>query len=277
MRKCLSYMNQTDLERRRDFQKIATLDCETPESAFLSVTKILGLTHTDLANFFMQFDLWDYVDKHGCSQEHPGNLLLKTLLTQIECDWGFSHTTWFHMTRCLPTQQFDEGLKTFSGSVDCIWELLYQINPSGLTRIEWNDYRKSIESNMSSKYSQYYDIRTRSKAQEGPYGILVPDLRSGNPVTQQDHYLKEAPEMVSYICEGNQKLLAAFKTATEPCIVKFETTDNELGLLSVALLYAYESQLSEPLFSHFHNADYIGKGIPVPSDQIREVKFHEDT
>lgn len=269
-------MNEVDFEKMRDFQKKVTLDCETRESAFHSVSEILGLTRTDLTSFFSQFDLWDYVEKHGSGREGPGNILLKTLLTQIECNWGFSHTAWFHMTRCLPTEEFKDGLKTYSGVIDDIWELLFDINSSDITRSEWNKWRKAMESDMSSNFGEYHSIRTRSDDQEGPYGILVPELRSGNPIIQQDHYLKEAPEVVSHICEKNSKLLAEYKTVTKPCIVKFETSDNEPYLLSVALLYVYESQLSEPQFSNFHNADYRGRGLQVNSKQIKKLIFLED-
>jgi hypothetical protein len=269
-------MNEFDSEKMRDLRKKFTLDCETRESALLSVSKIFGLTRTDLTSFFRQFDLWDYVEKHGCGSEGPGNLLLKTLLMQIECNWGFSHTAWFHMTRCLPTEEFKDGLKTYSGIIDDIWELLFDINPSDITRSDWNKLRMSMESDMSSNLGIYHDCRTRSDEQEGPYGILVPELRSGNPIIKQDHYLEEAPEVVSHICEKNSKLLAEYKKATKPCIVKFETSDNELYLLSVALLYVYESQLSEPQFSSFHNADYRGRGLQVNSNQIKKLIFLGD-
>lgn len=265
-------MNEFEFEEMRNFKKKATLDCETPESALLSVAEILGLNHTDLTNFFRQFDLWDYVEKHGYGEEGPGNLLLKTLLMQINCNWGFSHTAWFHMTRCLPTEEFKDGLKPYSGSNDYFWELLFQINPSDITRSEWNRRRMSMESDMSSNLGIYHNCRTRSDEQEGPYGILVCELRTEG-VLKQDHYLEEAPEIVSHICGKDRDLLEAFKKVTKPCIIKFETTNNELYLLSTALLYVYESQLSEPQFGNFHNADYRGKGITIHPDQIKKIMF----
>lgn len=271
-------MNEFEFEEMRGFQKTATLDCETRESALHSVSEILGLTCTDLTNLFMKFDLWDYVEEHGYSGEDAGNLLLKTLLTQMKCNWGFSHTAWFHMTRCLPTEEFKEGLKTYSDAIDDIWDLLFEINPSGITRPEWDSFRMSKESDLSSNLGQYHYYRTNGVGQEGPYGILVPELRSGNPVIKQDHYLEEAPEIVTHICQSfGRNLLKKFQEQTKPCIVKFETTDNELYLLSTALLYVYESQLSEPEYSNFHNAGYPGNGISVPSDQIRNVMFLENT
>lgn len=269
-------MNEFDFEKTRALRKEATLDCETRESALLSVSEILGLTSADLTNFFREFDFWDYAEEHGVGLEGPGNLLLKTLLMQIECNWGFSHTAWFHMTRCLPTEEFKDGLKTYSGIIDDIWELLFNINPSDITRSEWSILRRSMESDMSSNLGIYHDCRTRSDEQESPCGILVPELRSGNPIIKQDHYLKEAPEVVSHICEKDSKLLAEYKKATKPCIVKFETSDNELYLLSAALLYVYESQLPDPQFSRFHNADYRGRGLQINSNQIKKLIFLED-
>ena len=270
-------MNDFEFEEMRDFQKKATLDCETPESALHSVSNILGLASTVLTDFLRQFDLWDYVEEKNYSGEDAGDLLLKTLLTQKQCNWGFSHTAWFHMTRCLPTEEFNEGLKTYSGSLDDIWGFLFEINPEYISRSEWNILRKSMESDLSSNLGQYHSIRTSSDKQESPCGILVPELRSGNPLIKQDHYLEEAPEVVSHICENNRKLLVEFRKATKPCIVKFETTDNELYLLSTALLYVYESQLPEPQFSNFHNANYNGSGISIHPDQIKKRMFLENT
>ncbi|MCP4266101.1 MAG: hypothetical protein GY777_11100 [Candidatus Brocadiaceae bacterium] len=185
----------------RNLKKEASLDCETRESAFRSVFEILGLTRLDLISFFRKFDLWDYVDKHGSGREGPGNILLKTLLMRIECNWDFSHTAWFHMTRCLPTEEFKDGLKTYSGIIDDIWELLFNINPSNITRSDWNKLRISMESVMSSNLGEYHRIRTSSDEEESPCGILVPEFRSGNPIIKQDHYLEEAPEVVFYICK----------------------------------------------------------------------------
>jgi len=269
-------MKEFGFEKKRDLRRNATLDCETRESALLSVSEILGLTRLDLIGFFREFDLWDYAEEHGYGLGDAGDLLLETLLTQMNCDWGFSHTAWFHMTRCLLTEEFKGGLKTYSGIIDDIWELLFNINTSDITRSDWNKLRLSMESDMSSNLGEYHSIRTSSDEQESPCGILVPELRSGNPLIKQDHYLENAPEVVSHVCEKNSKLLAEYKKATKPCIVKFETSDNELYLLSAALLYVYESQLSEPQFSNFHNADYRGRGLQINSNQIKKRIFLEE-
>ena len=274
-------MNDFDLEKMRDFQKKAVLDCETPESARLSVADILGLTLDDLIDFIRQFDLDDYMVKHRSTADKAADILLKSLLMQTNCNWGFSHTAWFHMTRCLPTERFEQGLKPLPHIVNYIWEFLFKISSSYVTRSEWDEFRKLIESDPSSSYLDVYRLRTNTIRQQGPYGILVCELRSEG-LSKQDHYLNVAPEVVILICQSfhskfGYNLLEEYTKATKPCIVKFETTDNEPYLLSTALYYVYELEQAEQQFGNFHNYDYRGNGIPVNPNQIKKVTFFNGT
>lgn len=271
-------MNEFNFEKMRDFQKIATLDCETPESALLSVSNILGLTRTDLIDFINQFDLDDHIEKYGLTADTPADIVLKSLLTQTNCNWGFSHTAWFHMTRCLPTTKFEQGLKPLLDTIDDIWELLFEINPSPIERSEWDKYRKLLETDPSASHLGYYYNRINTPGQQGPYAILVNELRSGGVggVCTQDHYLKEAPEIVICICKRASDLLKEYIKVTKPCIVKFETTDCILEYLSTALYYVYEREQSEPQFDNTYNAGYSGRGTLIHPDQIKEVMFLEN-
>ncbi len=273
-------MNDFDLEKMRDFQKKAILDCETPESARLSVANILGLSLDDLIDFIRQFDLDDYMAKHRSTVDQAADILLKSLLMQANCNWGFSHTDWFHMTRCLPTERFEQGLKPLPDIINDIWELLFKISSSYVTRSEWDAFRKLIESDPSASHMDVYRLRANSIEQHGPYGILVCELRSEG-VLKQDHYLKVAPELVILICQSfhnkfGYNLLEEYTKVTKPCIVKFETTDNEPYLLSTALYYIYELEQAEQQFGNFHNSAYIGNGIPVNPNQIKKRIFPED-
>ena len=273
-------MKKFAFEEMRNLNKKATLDCETPESALHSVSNILGLTCTDLIGFIKRFDLDDYIEKRGLAEDRPADIVLKSLLTQMDCSWGFSHTAWFHMTRCLPTQKFEQGLKPLLSIIDDIWELLFEINPSTIARPKWDEYRKLLETDRSASHLGYYHHRINTPGEQGPDGILVNELRSGGVggICTQDHYLKEAPEIVICICKyfgGN--LLDEYTKATKPYIVKFETTDCKLDHLSTALYYVYERQHSEPQFNNTYNADYRGGGISIQADQIRKVIPVENT
>jgi hypothetical protein len=264
-------MSEFDFKNKRDSQRIATLDCETPEIALHSVSNIFGLTRTELIDFIKKFDLDDYIKKYGNTEDRPADIVLKSLLIQTNCNWGFSHTAWFHMTRCLPTEEFELGLKPLLEIIDDIWELLFKINPTPIERTKLDKYRELLETDSSGIYQH----RIKTPSEHGPDGNLVNGLRSreDGETCIQDHYLKKAPEIIICICEHYNNLLNEYTRVTRPCIVKFETPHSKLEHLSTALYYVYERLQPEPEFDNTYNANYIGNGVPIYPDKIKKKIF----
>lgn len=259
-----SSLDNFNPHKRRDILKRAVLDCETNESARFSLADIFGISTNDLVTYLKRFrfdenQTWD---------------IFKSLIADLDCTWGFSNTTWFHLTRCLPTSNFEHGILPLPYIIEQTWEFLFKINSFPINILEWNKFRGFIE-NMN-----IYKYRSTKKIQHGPYGILIGDL-SFNALVGQDHYIKKGPEIVILICnefkkEFGHSLLNDFISATQACIVKFQTATSELVHLQAALSYVYKLEQSETL--SLDNSDcYDGQGNTVLREQIQKVIFLDDS
>jgi hypothetical protein len=250
----------------RDVEKQCTLDCETNEIARISVANILGITEAYLVTYLRNFT---FKNTDGVE------VLFNSMLEKFGKVWGFSHTAWFHLTRCLPGCSFTNGLLPLSEVIDDIWNLLFSICKYPISRSNWDKFRKQIESCCGKKYSDIYRIRTTLHTQNGPDGILIGDINFNRTVGQA-HFLDEGPEFIMFICqefkvEYGHDLL--FKENTKPCIVKFTTHDSDFDSLLAAIHYIYEIEQQEPFFGIAQSTCYLGKGRPIPPEFIKKIMY----
>ena len=255
----------------RDMEKQCTLDCETNEIARISVANILGITQADLVNYLKGFT---FKNTDGIE------VLFNSILDKFGKAWGFSHTAWFHLTRCLPGWSFANGLLPLSVMMNDIWNLLFSICKYPISRSDWDKFRKRIESCRGKRNSDIYRVRTTRDTQNGPDGILIGDINFNRAVCQA-HFLDEGPEFVTLICQEfkekyGHELLNDFKAATKPCMVKFMTSESDIDYLLRALHYLYEIEQREPLLGIAHSTCYLGKGRPIPPEFILKV-IHVET
>ena len=178
------------------------------------------------------------------------------------------------MTRCLPSNNFERGLLPLPDVLEETWEILLKLAPSSVTASEWNEFKASVEKNSLYKY------RLSKNIQYGPYGVLIGDL-SFNAYVGQDHYLREAPEIVILICKEYEKqfglpLLDEYIKITKPCQVKFKTDSSDFKDLLAALSYVYELEQPHPSI-WLHNSNcYCGQGSAVLPTQILKVSFLDE-
>jgi hypothetical protein len=252
----------------RDVEKQCTLDCETNETARISVANILGIAQADLVAYLRSFTF----------KKNDGvEVLFSSILEKFGQVWGFSHTAWFHLTRCLPRCSFANGLLPLSDVTDDIWNFLFSICKYPISKRDWDEFRKQIESCRGKKHSDIYRIRTTLHTQNGPDGILIGDINFNRTVGQA-HFLDEGPEFVMLICqefkaEYGYELFNDFKANTKPCMVKFITPDSDVDSLLAALNYIYEIEQPEPIFGITQSTCYLGKGRPVSPEFIQKIVY----
>ena len=252
----------------RDVEKQCTLDCETNEIARISVANILGITEADLVTYLRNFTF---------KKTDGVEVLFNSMLEKFGKLWGFSHTAWFHLTRCLPGCFFTNGLLPLSEVIDDIWNLLFSICKYPISRSDWNKFRKQIENCRGKRHSDIYRVRTTRQTQNGPDAILIGDINFNRTVCQA-HFLDEGPEFVMLICqefkvEYGHDLLNDFKENTKPCIVKFTTHDSDFDSLLAAIHYIYEIEQQEPFFGIAQSTCYLGKGRPIPPEFIKKIMY----
>lgn len=256
--------------KSRDTGNKRVLDCETNEMARDSVSYILGISRDDLVLYLRGFT---FKDTDGV------DVLFNSVLKEFNTSWGFSHTAWFHLTRCFPGNKFENGLLPLSVMKDEIWNFLFSVCKCSIDKTDWDKFRKDVENNTNGYFHDIYRIRTSRDTQDGPDGILIGDVNFNRAVSQA-HFLDQGPEFVMLICEAfrtkyGHDLKNDYISATKPCIVKFITKDHDIDYILRALNYLYELEQAEPNFGIAHSTCYIGKGTPIPAGNIEKVIFVE--
>lgn len=268
-----------DPEQRRIAVDAVGLDCESPQTARSSVAKILRLSPDRLVTFLRDFDFEEVPENFRLTSENQGELLLKTILFNLNCEWGFSHSSWFHLARCAPTESFQDGLLPLPDVIHKLWEFLFHINSYGLPKSKWETFKARFESSRlghSTSEMKNYHERMSHQHHHGPNGVLIGDLDVIVALGQDGFF--RTPEIVHTICtaflnEFNHPIHNDFLKATKPCVVKFKTSLHSQRYLSKALVYLYELEQPNSDFLEYLDISYIGNGIPIHADHIQSRRF----
>ena len=255
-----------DTIKNKQIQKKSLLDCESPDSTLASVCAILELSKSDVLDFLRKFDLTEYCKKNGYSTGDQSCALLQGILLAFDCNWGFSQTSWFHFTRCAdPEVYFKNGLLSLPSVIDNIWDFIFKLSSPGMDQDKWNTIRKKVETE-----EEYYKRRLKFKSQHGPDAFLVGDYNF-NRILGHDHFL-DCPEIICSIIQKSQYVTHQdYLRVTNPCIVKFIEESSDPPNLGIALNYYYELQQTCPEFNSWQTRDRLGKGVSIPSSQIKKI------
>jgi hypothetical protein len=149
---------------------IGTLDCETAESTYLSLERILGLPRRHLDEFFQKTDV-DLLCSRTIDGD-PGRSLLKELRREIPSACDYQRTCWFHLTRILPGTTFDEGILPLPQCCERVWEMLYLIADRRVPRAVWDAFKTNMD---GSHHAWLYNMKMEGAIHWGPFGMLVRD------------------------------------------------------------------------------------------------------
>jgi hypothetical protein len=254
-----------------------TLDCETPESAFASVANIFGISPALLETFLDELEPSDW------DAEEPAlypSQVIQRLQEKTGKECSFSATYWFHFTRTLRTNEFENGILPLGESIDSLWQSLFGLLEGNLTKAEWNDFRQHVESDSQSCSARLYRHKLQDSGQWGPYALLIREFgleaqELGNP-----DWLS-SPEIVEDIClcfeerYGSSHLMHRFQESTSPCIVKFVEHRADQANLQTALYYLYNKHYDHD-WSQELGDTFSGGGKPVPASKICKIEFLPD-
>jgi len=249
------------------------LDCESVETTYNSLERILGVTRQSMEKVFQDFDIDRYYTLNPNSYDRPNELLLSKVLSSDQLDIEFDCVCWFHLTRTVQTNKFEEGILPLNKAINLIWDFLYALVDQELDLNEWNklklDYMASPP--LNSAFSKLIGEPTY-----GPYAVLV---REGafrwRELSNHDYLgVPEAVEDFSYPFEKRYKidLLRRFKENTRPCIVKFIDDRVYPGLIGCALYYLYTVYRGFK-FSHLCTTNFCGQNEVIGKNRILKIEF----
>lgn len=252
------------------------LDCESRDSTYHSLERILGCARDKLESIFS--DIGDVEELYkippkpaGLGHEVLFSAVTKRLSKRV---FAYDQTCWFHVTRAVENNTFEAGILSSGDVTGFFWGFLFDLLDGAVSRDDWEKFKKNIAIKGGFDSEVY---RTRLIPEHsGPFAMLVRDIAFKAKEVGNHDYL-DMPEVVQNICiclgePQKANLLNAFRRSTKPCIVKFIDDGTRPEYLWAALYYLYSLYRGEKL-SYISNACFGNEGRPIPKSQILKIEF----
>jgi hypothetical protein len=246
------------------------IDCESGVSALESVANGFKCSKSELESALIDFDV-NYIfenDPPSCSCEE---LIANEIFSRLGKPKPIDAIMWFHCTRTIESNRFDDGLLPLKQSLSRVWDMLEYLAPSKVIQ------QNLVKMRTNGVDNDHYTSKVANSIDDGIYGFQVRELAISKNAGLHD-YLSFA-EIVEDILNGHKNefgidLLAHYKNELIPKIVKFVSTKNtELKELECALGYLYTFVRNEkPSSSSYGFISMEGEIVP-PSDIVKIEEF----
>jgi hypothetical protein len=250
------------------------LDCESVDSTYKSIESILGIRRSLIDSTLAEFDPETCCEKYSSGNDIPtSNPVIAALMDKTVDNITIDRTCWFHCTRTVETNTFEQGILPLSDCIDAIWSSLYDLIKDQFPRDDWDSFRANLPYCTSA---MIYIMRVNQSCQWGPYAWLVREVALKAVQLGNSDFLS-ASEIVRVICDCfntayNINLLELFAQNTKPCIVKFYDDKPRPDCIKKALYYLYYSNHKKNL-GDLCETTTSGEGKPIPKDRILKIEF----
>jgi hypothetical protein len=174
------------------------LDCENYTSTINSLVEFYNVSAQDIEGFFQSFDIDNHCEVNnpdGTGDQELRDVFENKLKLQPK---NLDKVCWFHLTRALPEENFNEGIFPLSKSIDKVWGIFLSVFKG---TAHYNNLM--LMKNLGVDDFQYnHKVGVDSLA--GPYAMLVKDVAFNSESTCNHDYLR-IPEIMEDICNGYQK------------------------------------------------------------------------
>jgi hypothetical protein len=248
------------------------LDCENVDSTYESLEQILGSNRSRLESVFKALDLDQFYRDNPRHPLPPEDLVSAEVRKSATLPGTYDRTCWFHLTRTITTNNFEQGILPLGERLEVIWDLLYSLARKHVSAEEWIEFRRDMGSHH---HAGLYWMKVSDPMQWGPYALLIRDHAfKSEQIGNHDYF--DAPEIVEDICicfseKYGFDLLAAFKKLTKPCVVKF-FDGPRVDCIDTAIYHLYQN-LWRNRCSMQCNTCYDAEGEPVPPERIIKIEF----
>lgn len=252
------------------------LDCESIDSTYDSLGRLFDVQRETLELTLDKIDLGGYPGYPVPTEKYLFDLVGQKLSPKNPI--FFDRICWFHLTRTLEMNAFEDGILPLGEQINSIWEFLYTLLDGKLSRAEWDDFRANEMALSENHYAYLYRMKTGDPAYWGPYALLIKDT-AFKPNELHNHDYFRVPEIVEDVCIVLQELhgmdlLPVFLEKTKPCIVKFVDDDVKSYCLEAALYHLYHLRKGDgcaPLSNC--SISFDGKGKTIPKERIFKREF----
>ena len=252
------------------------LDCHDLDSTLSSLAYAIGTTTLELEWALQEYDEARYED----ATEDPWQLMPRDVLdrfgTDVETVAGrFDGAYYFHGTRALVPEEFGQrGILPLGQMLDELWDGLRELVRDEIGDEGWAAFRTGVETG-AGRTGHLYRHKVGAGVDEGPFALVVRDVLL-NPESTGSHDYLGCPEIVQDIAgpfasAHGINLAQRFCDATQPCTVKFRSTQLRQGAINAALWYAY-TKLRDGEITRSSNYSFDGAGQAVPAQAVVEVE-----
>jgi hypothetical protein len=243
------------------------LDCESIDSTYASMEKILSIERPRLEELLGNLDLEEERGRAGSST--PGEILLHAVMSHGAAEPKFDRTCWFHLSRTHPRNTFSRGLLPLNEAMPHIWGLLLMLLPEDFPLEKWYGFAKNPPLRL-------HPGRLQDSETWGPFALL-PREAVLSPGDSGSLGSLETPEIVGDICAALQEehgidLLPTYRRSTRPCIVKFIGEETGPEHLGTALHYLH-GELTDGRIPAGCRAHFDAGGRGIPPDKVLDVTF----
>jgi hypothetical protein len=254
-------------------QRIVTLlDCSDLDTAIASLSAHLDVDSGDLVRALERLDEQDCPVDVDPDLGRPAAALAS--LDRDPAARPIPSAYYFHATRVVDPGVFHrDGIRALPSVIDELWATLGHI-ASDYTPERWRELRARFEANPARGSAQLLQDKLGDRMHWGPHGELIRELFLDCPPPMHDYLA--APEAVEDICQAyGDDLLARFRDATTPCIVKFQAPALMRPERTVAAVcwYIHARLLSVALPLFRLASGYAGQGIDVPPTDVVSVEI----
>lgn len=246
------------------------LDCENYNSAINSIANIYNIPIEEIQIFFHSFDIdnhYEVNDPQGYGDEEIQSVFESSFRIK---PGKIDKVCWFHLTRCLPKENFLEGILPLTMSLDKVWQTLFHVF-SG--KKHYNNLKKM---KLSGVDNRHYNLKAGVEIHSGPYAMLVRDSAFHSQNIGNHDYLR-IPEIFEDICNGYEKqfgesIIEILQKKLLPKIVKFVSDrDVSVSKVGTAMYYAYRTYHKQGV-SFSSTTCFDGENSIIPYEDILKVE-----
>src|SRR5829696_2806039 len=126
------------------------LDCETVDSTYESLEQILGTTRSKLESVFQSVDIETFYRENPHHPQPAEDLIFSEVRKVATLPGTYDRTCWFHLTRTVPTNYFEQGILPLGECIDAIWEFLYSLANKRVSAEDWGEFRRDMGASHSA-------------------------------------------------------------------------------------------------------------------------------
>jgi hypothetical protein len=246
------------------------LDCSSAESAIQSYASVVGVPTKTMLRL-VENTLVDWTS----SDVAPENQIARQLGVKDDGEQGQFSVRWFHATRALPGEKFQEGLLPTLQALPKLWRILGHLAAEWVGDSEWADYQTSF-SRGDRTYSRQFRNKRVVRGWEGPFAFLVRDAATG----KHGHWHKDftsISETAEDICsdfesEFGYPLRSRYESALRPCLVSFVWPEPPGSALRATANYIFHS-LRNIDCGRDCNANFSARGKAVGFELIDRIEW----